>query len=149
MSRPFSPTRIWGAVWTDDGPVAEVRDVSTREDFDAALDSQDFRWWAICAIDCLTSKGHSKGGCVPGAPCPKCHDKAARWWFEHGKRTKERVFRLCRDGARRQNAYDAADWGPRLQDREEAIGRARLDGYPLVCLMDGHGHKIEWIEVTP
>ena len=149
MTRPFPPTRIWGAVWTDDGPIAEVRDITTRDEFLALTASQDFRWWLLCAMDCLSSKGHSKGGCAPAKPCQKCHDKAASWWFEHGRRTKERRYRPCRAGARREHVVDAADWGPRFQDRDEAITHAKLGGYPLVCMMDGHGTKIEWIEVSP
>lgn len=147
MSRPFPLTRIWGAVWTDDGPIAEVRDVNTRADFDAALNSDSFRWWAIQAHDCLSAKGHSKGGCTPAAPCAKCNTFALGWWFEHGKRTKARIYRPCREGARRTDAVDVADWGPRYDDPAQAMADARAGGYPWVCLLDGHGRKIEWIEV--
>jgi hypothetical protein len=89
----FPLTRIWGARWTDAGPVAEVRDVTTREDFDAALDAPDFRWWEILAADGktfrLTKKDHPTV-CVPGAPCEKCSVKAAWWWFESERRKKAR-----------------------------------------------------------
>lgn len=93
MSRPFPLTRIWGARWTDAGPVAEVHDVETREAFDALLASTDFRWWGILAADGelfeTTKKDHA-GVCVPGAPCETCRVKAPWWWFEWARRKAAR-----------------------------------------------------------
>jgi hypothetical protein len=149
--QPFPPTRIWGAVWTDDGPVADVRDIDTREAFNELTNSADFRWWAICNKDDSDGlrEGHNRGGCAPGKPCQKCQQVAATWWFEHGKRTKARIYRPCHVGAKRDHVFDSADWSQwRTHDREEALQHARAGGLPLVLLMDGHGHRLEWIGVA-
>lgn len=149
MDDTFTKTRLWGAVWTEDGPVAEVRDVDTREAFNATLDDPNFRWWALGAVAYLgLGEGHSRGPCIPGTPCKKCRDRAPGWWFEHGKRTKQRIFKPCQRRAQRTDGWSASEWGEKCDNLEVALTAARADGFPLVCEMDGHGKKLAWHEVS-
>ena len=148
-SHPFPPTRMWGAVWTEDGPVAEVRDITTREDFNAILDGDDFRVFEFCHLDSLhPMKGHSKGGCTPEKPCKRCCDKAPGWWFEHGRRSKERHYKPAMESARIRGGYDMREYGPLAHSLDLARSSARLLGMPLVKVTDGHGRLVEWVEMS-
>lgn len=154
MSRPERTmgTRAWGAVWTEDGPVAEVRDIRTREEFDAIKDSPDFRWWQLQAMDLdpkLAKTDHTGGKCEPGKPCAKCQNFAPGWWFRWGKRSKERIFKAAMEAARRTDGHwSSAEWGEKRATLADATADAIRLGWPLVCEMDGHGKKLAWTEVS-
>lgn len=142
--------RLWGAVMTEDGPVAEVRDVD-GDAFKAALDSDTFRVWAMADLDHIPREDHSRGKpCVPGQPCKKCQAAALTWWWEHGRRTKARRYMAANAQARADvgRAYRMSDHGPGRDDLAAATDDARERGWPLVRVSNGHGRTVEWIEVS-
>lgn len=143
------PIRLWGAVMTEDGPVAEVRDVY-GEAFKAALDDDAFRVWAMADPDHIPREDHSRGRpCVPGQPCKKCQTAALTWWWEHARRTKMRRYRAANERARKDaaRAYREADHGPVRDDIAAATTDARRREWSLVRVSNGHGKTLEWIEV--
>ena len=147
-------TRVWGAAWTEDGPIAEVRDVYDAEELQAILDGATeatFRWFQITVIEpkIKAGEGHSRGPCVPGAPCLRCEERAARWWFEYGRRAKQRGYYPCHAVNRQGVWVQSGKWGAKCPTLEEALSAARQEGFPFVCEMDGHGKRLNWIEVTP
>ena len=154
MSEPVTSTRLirlWGAVMTDDGPVAEVRDVPGGTTIGAILDDDAFRVWSISSIEHLSREGHSRGTpCIPGQPCANCRKAALEWWWEHGRRTKARTWMAATARARSDSdrSWRAADFGPARDDHATALADAVASGWPLVRMCDGHGKTLEWIEVS-
>lgn len=142
--------RAWGAVMTEDGPVCEVRDLTSAELHDL-WDRTDFRIWCVSAIGgAFAREGHSRGpACVPGAPCKKCRETALTWWWEHGRRTKARIFKAATAHAREQDgrSWRASDFGEERVTLAEAMADARERGWPLVKEIDGHGKTLSWTEV--
>ena len=138
MNDPTPFARMWGAVMTEDGPVAEVRDVSTREEFDALLASDVFRVWAMASLRFpMSREGHSRGPCLPGAPCAKCHKGAQAWWWEHGRRTKARYYMAAHAKARFREGFHRDEWGERRENKDDAIRDAQARGFAFVVLRDG------------
>lgn len=139
-------SRIWGAVWSEDGPVAEVRDITTKGEFEELTNSDTFRWWCVQVLDGtrLLASEHTNRKCEPGNPCLKCRQKAPAWWFEYGRRSKSRFYRPAREGAKSRNRASVEDWGERCESMELALKEATEKGFSLVCVMDGHGNRLEW-----
>lgn len=150
MANPVPFARMWGAVMTDDGPIAEVRDVATREEYDALRGSDTFRVWGMAALSFpVSTEDHSRGKpCVPGAPCRKCHTAALTWWWEHGRRTKKRSYTPVHAVAKDYRGFNMAHYGKERDTLESALDDARAFGFAYVVVMDGHGHRLEWIEVS-
>jgi hypothetical protein len=137
---------------TEDGPVCDVRDFPEGMTV-AAIGATDPEWrtWSFAALAWgAPREGHSRGPeCKPGAPCAKCQAQAQRWWWEHGKRTKEQWFRAaCDAGKNRTNGWRADEWGQRRETREAATADAVERGWTWVVMSDGHGRQIEWMEVS-
>lgn len=145
----MKPTcRVWGAVMTEDGPVAEVRDlpggltIGEIEDMDPA--------WRVWRIDVLPAgrEGHSRGpACIPGRPCARCHKAAQSWWGEHARRTEERRYHAIRRKPDPME-YHRADWGEQRSTCAEAEADARAARWPWVLVSNGHGRPLEWIQVS-
>ena len=143
-------TRMWGAVWKNGRPVAEIRDVIW--DYATMGHTPDYRWWALEVLDKSTKnrkKDHSDPKCGPGNECQKCHQQAAWWWFEWQNRCDTRRFTPAKQAAReRVNGWSAADWGQPFDLLSDAMANATDIGFPLVWESDGHGRLIAWHEVN-
>lgn len=142
--------RLWGAVMTEDGPVAEVRDVPAGDTIGDILDDSTFRVWSISSLEYLSREGHSRGKpCIPGQPCKKCQTAALAWWWEHGRRTKVRSYMAANERARKdaERAYRMADHGPERDNLEAAADDARERGWGLVRELNGHGRTMGWSDV--
>ena len=145
--------RGWGAVMTEDGPVCDVRDFPRGMTI-GAMQATDPEWrsWAWTALAYgKPREGHSRGPeCRPGHPCKKCQATAQTWWWEHGKRTKERMYLAACDVAKnRTDGHDTREWGKARDTIEAAMDDARAQGWPWVCVMNRHGERLEWVGVTP
>lgn len=148
MSKPVFATRMWGAVMTEDGPVADVRDVTTREEWEGLLTSDTFRQWAFADLEWFNGEGHTRHRCEPGKPCKKCMATAREWWWEHGRRTRSRRWIAAQAEARGYQGYSSSHWGEPRDDKQAAISDAQSRGWPLVCCLDGHGNRLDWIDVA-
>jgi hypothetical protein len=135
---------------TEDGPVAEVRDVPAGTTIGEHLDDDTFRVWSISSLDCIPREDHSRGKpCEPGQPCKRCQKAALTWWWEHGRRSKARTYTAAseRAKARASTRYSTSDHGPSRNNREAAEGDAEVRGWPWVREYNGHGKTLSWIEV--
>ena len=142
--------RLWGAVMTEDGPVAEVRDVPAGDTIGDILDDDSFRVWSMSSLDWIPAEDHSRGKpCVPGQPCAKCQTAALTWWWEYGRRMKARYYTAANERARADagRAYRMADYGPRRDSHAAAAADARERGWGLVRELNGHGRTMGWSDV--
>lgn len=126
---------LWGAIWLQDGPVAQVREYpdGVTVDFDE-LRREGFRWWAAARMgagDRLYKKDHTNGKCGPNAPCVQCQERAPAYWFEYERRAKRLSYHVGRDRSRYASLGDA-------------LAHAFRDGVTIVDEIDGNGNRDRW-----
>lgn len=79
--------RAWGAVWRNNRPEVEIRDIPNAE-LPSPRDS-DFRYWRAAIWDDGDKKppknykkNHDAPDCGPKKPCDKCRVHAPYWWYQ-------------------------------------------------------------------
>lgn len=149
---PFPFLRVWGSVMHDGQPRAEVRDAAVGMPRPSLEDN--FRPWRWAVVDDNSRDEESTCagplGCYPGHPCPGCQQTAVRWWYEWERRDAVRKWRATHEEDRPQTSWKRSDWCPhgKGHSSEEAARKcAKKHGFPRVVEMNGHGHRVRWVDV--
>lgn len=132
MARP-ERMLLWGAIWLQDGPTAQVREYpdGVPVDFDE-LRREGFRWWAVARMgpgDRLLKKDHTNGVCGPGAACDRCRERAPAYWFKYERLSQK--LRYYAGGL----PHDSLD---------DALREAHRKGVAIVDEVDGNGNRDRW-----
>lgn len=86
--------RTWAAVRVDGVVRAEIRDFTSRAEWNAwTFSGDEVRWWCVGGYEPgedpnedADGRREHDDGCGPGAACAKCERQARRWWVEWAKR---------------------------------------------------------------